>query len=94
MFKEAWGGFKATVGDRVLPEYHFIHIVFLFFSVSFSQSLVFCSRLLLEAFQHILDIVGVGQAEVRTRLQNKRGGWLRAAPLPPPTVHLRTDDVT
>ena len=25
-------------------------------------------------------------------LQNKRGGWFRVPP-PPPTVHLRTDDV-
>ena len=27
MLKEAWGGFKATVGNRVKPDYHFIHVV-------------------------------------------------------------------
>ena len=35
--REARGGLKATVGDRVKPDYHFIRILFLLFSVSFSQ---------------------------------------------------------
>ena len=38
---EARGGLKATVGNRVKPDYHFTSTVFLFFSVSFSQILVF-----------------------------------------------------
>ena len=46
--------------------YHFIRIVFFlfFFSVSFSQILVFLGKLCLKACQHILDIVGLSQAEV------------------------------
>ena len=50
-------------GDRVQPDYHLTHIVFLFFSVSFSQSLVFPWRLCSKASQNILDIVGLSQAE-------------------------------
>ena len=64
MLREARGGLKATAGDRVQPHYHSVHIVFLFFSVSFNQSLVFPSRLCSETCQHILDIVGLSQAEV------------------------------
>ena len=56
---EARGGPKATVGNRVKPDYHFIHIVFVFFSVSFSQLLVFPGRLCSKVCQHILDIVGL-----------------------------------
>ena len=52
------------LGNRVKPDYHFIRIVFLLFSVSFSQILVFPGRLCLKACQHILDIVGLSQAEV------------------------------
>ena len=59
MLREAWGGLKATVGNRVKPDYHFTCIVFLFFSVSFSQILVFPGRLCSKAYQHILDIVGL-----------------------------------
>ena len=58
------GGFKATIGNRVRPDYHFIHIVILFFSVSFRQSLVFPGRLRSKACQHILDVVGLSQAEL------------------------------
>ena len=61
MLREARGGLKATVGNRVKPDYHFIHIVF---SVSFSQILVFPGKLCSKACQHILDIVGLSQAEV------------------------------
>ena len=64
MLREARGGLKATVGNRVKPDYHFIRIVFLFFSVSFSQILVFPGRLCSKACLHILDIVGLSQAEV------------------------------
>ena len=37
MLREARGGLKATVGNRVKPDYHFIRIVFLLFSVSLSE---------------------------------------------------------
>ena len=63
MLREARGGLQATVGNRVKPDHHFIHIVSLFFSVSFSQILVFPGRLCSKACQHILDIVGLRQAE-------------------------------
>ena len=64
MLKEARGVLKATAGNRVQPDHHYTHIVFLFFSVSFSQSLVFTGRLCSKASQHILDIVGLSQVEV------------------------------
>ena len=64
MLREARGGLKATVGNRVKPDYHFIGIVFCFSSVSFSQILVFPDKLCSKAYQHILDIVGQSQAEV------------------------------
>ena len=64
MLREARRGLKATVGNRVKPDYHFIRIVFLLFSVSFSQIVVFPGRLCLIACDHILDIVGLSQAEV------------------------------
>ena len=57
-------GLKATVDNRVKPDYHFIRIVFLLFSVSFSQILVFPGRLCLKACQDILDIVGLSQDDV------------------------------
>ena len=31
MLREARGGLKATVGNRVKPDYHFIRIVFCYF---------------------------------------------------------------
>ena len=51
---------KEQYSNRVQPDYHFIHIVLLFFSVFFSQSLVFLGRLCSKASQHILDIVALG----------------------------------
>ena len=57
MLREARGGLKATVGNRVTTSC-------LLFSVSFKQSLVFPSRLCSKACHHILDIVGLSQAEV------------------------------
>ena len=65
MLREAMGGLKATVGNRVKPDYHFILIGFLLFSVSFSQIPVFPCRLCSKACQHISDIVGLSQAEVQ-----------------------------
>ena len=59
---EARGVLKATVGNRVQPIT--IHIVFVFFSVSCSQSLVLPGRLCSKASQHMLVIVGLSQAEV------------------------------
>ena len=64
MLREARGGLKTTVGNRVKPDYHFIHTACLFFSVSFSQILVFPGRLCSKTCQHILHIVGLSQAEV------------------------------
>ena len=64
MLREARGVLKATVGNRVQPDYHFIDIVFCSFLVSFGQSLMFPGRLCSKASQHILDIAGLSQAEV------------------------------
>ena len=64
MLREARGSLKATVGNRVKPDYHFICIAFLLFSVSFNQIPVFPCRLCSKARQHISDIVGLSQAEV------------------------------
>ena len=64
MLREARGGLKATVGNRVKPDCHFILVVVLFFSFSFSQILVFHGRLCSKACQHILDIVDLSQTEV------------------------------
>ena len=64
MLREAREGLKAAVGNRVKPVYHFISIVsFLFFSVSFSQILVFPGSLCSKACQHMFDIVGLSQAK-------------------------------
>ena len=60
MLREVRGGLKAAVGNKVQPDCHPIHIAF----CSFTQSLVFPSRLCSKACQHILDIVGLNQAEV------------------------------
>ena len=64
MLREAREGLKATAGNIVKPDYHFIRIVFLLFSVSFRQILVFPCRLYSKACQHISDIVGLSQAKV------------------------------
>ena len=58
----------ATVCNRVLLSLY--PHSFLFFSVSFNQSLVFPGRLCSEAFQHILDIVGLSQAKVQRTYLN------------------------
>ena len=65
MLREARGGLKATVGNRVTTRLSLHPHSFLFFSVSFSYSLVFHSSLCSKACQHILDIVGLSQADVR-----------------------------
>ena len=51
------GALKATVGNRVQHDYHFIHIVFVLFCFFQPEPCV-------EASQHILDIAGISQAEV------------------------------
>ena len=61
MLRKARGGLKATVGNRVTTR---LSTVFLFFSVSFNQSLVFPGRLCSKACPHISDIVGLSQADV------------------------------
>ena len=48
MLREARRGLKATVGNRVKPDYHFTHIVFVPFCF-FQQSPVFPCRLCLKA---------------------------------------------
>ena len=62
--REAWGGLKARVGNRVTSRLSLYPHSLLFFSVSFNQSLVFPSRQNSKACQHILYIVGLSQAEV------------------------------
>ena len=64
MLREARGGLKATVGNRVKPDYHFIGIVFCSFLFLSARYLVLPGRLCSKACQHILDIVGLSQAEV------------------------------
>ena len=64
MLREARGGLKATVGNRVKPDYHFIHIVFCYFLFLSARFPVFPCRLCSKACQHISDIVGLSQAEV------------------------------
>ena len=62
MLREARGGLKATESNRVTTRLSLYPHSFLFFSVSFNQSLVFPSRLCSKACQHIFDIVGLSQA--------------------------------
>ena len=65
MLREARGGLKATVDNGVKPDYHVIRIVFcsfLFLSARFLCSLAGCYAQ--KGCQHILDIVGLSQAEV------------------------------
>ena len=64
MLREARGGLKATVGNRVKPDYRFIRIVFVIFCFFQTDIRVFLCRLCLKACQHISDIVGLSQAEV------------------------------
>ena len=64
MLREARRGLKVTVDNKVTTRLPLYTHIFLFFSVSFNQSLVFRSRLCSKACQHILDTVGLSQAEV------------------------------
>ena len=65
MLREARGGLKATAGNRVTTRLSFYNPQsFLFFFVSFNQSLVFPSRLCSKACQRILDTGGLSQADV------------------------------
>ena len=52
MLREATGGLKATVGNRVKPDYHFIRIVF-------------CSFLFLSA-RFLCSLAGYAQKHVST----------------------------
>ena len=69
MLKEVTGGFKATVGNRVQPDYHFIHRGFCSFLFLSTES-CFANRLCSKACQDILDIVGLSQAEGRRTYLN------------------------
>ena len=65
MLRKANGSLKATVGNRVKPDYHFIRIVFcsfLFLSARFLCSLAGCAQKHVSTY--VLDIVGLSQAEV------------------------------
>ena len=64
MLREAKGGLKATADNRVTNRISIYPHSFLLYFVSFNQSLVFPGRLCSKACQHILDIVGLSQAEV------------------------------
>ena len=64
MLREARGGLKAAVGNRVTTLLSRYPHSFLFFFASFNRSLVFPSRLCSKTCQHRLDIVGLSQAEV------------------------------
>ena len=64
MLREAREGLKATVGNGVTMRLLLYSHIFLFFSASFNQSLVFSSKLCSKACQHMLDIVGLSQAVV------------------------------
>ena len=64
MLREARGDLKATVGNRVTTRLSLYPHNFLFFSVSFNQSLVFSSMLCSKAWHHILDFAGPSEAEV------------------------------
>ena len=67
MLREAMGGLKATVGNRVTTRLSLYPNSFSFFSVVFfffNQSFVFPGRLCSKACKQILDIVGLSQTEV------------------------------
>ena len=64
MLREAKGGLNATVDNRVKPDFHFISIVFCYFLSLSTRFLCSLAGYALKACQHILDIVGLRQAEV------------------------------
>ena len=68
MLREAKGGLKVTVGNRVTTRLSLYPHSFLFFSVPFNQGVVFPSRLCSKACQHILDIVGLSPVLLQDRL--------------------------
>ena len=70
MLRETRTGLKATVGNRVTTRLSLCSHSFLFFSVSFSQSLAFPGRICSKACQHILDIVSLSQADVQRTYLN------------------------
>ena len=64
LLREAKGGLKVTVGNKVRTRLSLYLYSCLFFSVSLNLCLVSPSRLCSKACQHILDILGLSQAEV------------------------------
>ena len=62
--REARGGLKATAGKRLTTLLSLYPLSFLLLSVSFSQRVVFPGVLYSKPFQHILDTVGLNQAEL------------------------------
>ena len=71
---EPVGGLKATAGKGVTTLLSLYPHSFSLFSVSFSQSLVFSGRLCSKPFQHILDIVGLSEAELWSFKEHIKGG--------------------
>ena len=55
MLREARGGLKATVGNRVQPGYHFIHIVFCSFLFILARVLCSLQAVLKSKSAHIGD---------------------------------------
>ena len=63
MLMEPKGGLKATVGNRVTTRLSLYSHSFLFVSVSFNRVLFSLAGYARKKCQHILDIVGLKQAE-------------------------------
>ena len=65
MLREARGVLKATVGNRVHPDYHFIHIVFCSFLFLSARVLCYLAGYAQnQVSTYLLDIVGLSQTEV------------------------------
>ena len=63
MLREARGGLKVVIGNRVKPDYHFIYIAFVLFCFVQPDSCVLFQAML-KACQYILEIVGLSQPKV------------------------------
>ena len=64
MLREARGDLKATVGNRVQPDYHFIHIGLCSVLFLSARVLFFLSGYTQKHASTYIDIVGLSQAEV------------------------------
>ena len=64
VLREAGGGLKATACKRVTTLLSLYPDSVLLLSVPFSQIIVFPGRLFWKSDQHMLDIVGLNQAEL------------------------------